>query len=187
MLRFHIWLITTLYYKMRQILLKMPQQFYFKMLQKFVTKSLDFLLQNATILLQNMTVITKCVHTQRDKSWNNLRLYNWLWEPIKHCVEFWNILFCVEKFAKGCEDKKFLCEEFNGIIPLRPLDSRQTLFLLKDFSKMLPLLKLKNILLHFIRRLMQVYRLTEQLQILWQLIRNVTNTWKSVIETPGFS
>ena len=66
-LRFHIWFIITLYYKMRHILLqnetgsllqnvttvhyKMDQLLCYKMRQ---------LLQNVSILLQNATVITKC-------------------------------------------------------------------------------------------------------------------------------
>ena len=45
MLRFHIWFIMTVCYKMRQILL---------------LNASDFLLQNATDLLQNATVITTC-------------------------------------------------------------------------------------------------------------------------------
>ena len=47
-LRFHIWFIMTLYYKMRQTL----------------QNATAILLQNArTVLLQNMTIITKCVGT----------------------------------------------------------------------------------------------------------------------------
>ena len=34
--------------------------FYYKIWQKFITKCIGFLLQNATFLLQNATVITKC-------------------------------------------------------------------------------------------------------------------------------
>ena len=50
-LRFHIWFIMTVYYKMRQVFYYKMRQFYYKMWQ---------LLQIATILLQNATVITKC-------------------------------------------------------------------------------------------------------------------------------
>ena len=64
---FHIWFIMTVYYEMRQL-------FYYKMRWNFITKCVRFfvtkcdsfiykmrqLLQNATILLQNATSITKC-------------------------------------------------------------------------------------------------------------------------------
>ena len=59
---------------MQQILLQMPQLFYYKMRQKFITKCVNSfyckmrqfyykmrqLLPNAKILLQNETVISKC-------------------------------------------------------------------------------------------------------------------------------
>ena len=71
-LRFHIWFIMTLYYKMRQLLLqnttaiisqnvtivcqKMRQVFYYKIPQFYY--KMRHLLQNTLILLQNATVIT---------------------------------------------------------------------------------------------------------------------------------
>ena len=56
----------TLYYKMRQILLHNATEAYYKMRQVFYYKIRQYyykmrqLLENATILLQNETVITKC-------------------------------------------------------------------------------------------------------------------------------
>ena len=49
--RFHIWLIMTLYFKMRQILLQNATEVYYKMRQVFYYKMRQ--------LLQNSTVITK--------------------------------------------------------------------------------------------------------------------------------
>ena len=81
-MRFYIWFILTIYYKMRQVLWqnataillqnvtevyhKMHQVFYYKMDKVFYYKMQQFyykmwqLLQNVMILLQNATVITKC-------------------------------------------------------------------------------------------------------------------------------
>ena len=56
----------TLYYKMRQILLQNATEAYYKMRQVFYYKIRQYyykmrqLLENATILLQNETVIAKC-------------------------------------------------------------------------------------------------------------------------------
>ena len=66
-LGFHIWFIMTLYYKMRKILLQNATvillqnttEVYYKMRQVFYYKMRQ-LLQIAMILLQNVTVITKC-------------------------------------------------------------------------------------------------------------------------------
>ena len=52
-LRFHISFIMTRYCKMRQL-------FYYKMQQKIITNCSRFSLQNATVLLQNALVITRC-------------------------------------------------------------------------------------------------------------------------------
>ena len=51
--RFHIWLIKTLSYKMRQMLLQNATAI-------LLQNASGFLLQNATVLLENATVITKC-------------------------------------------------------------------------------------------------------------------------------
>ena len=90
-------------------------------------------------------------------------------------------LFSIEKFANRCEEEKFLVgfrdlqnqqinlfnpiinEEFDGMIPFPPLDSKQTLPFLRGSSKMSYMsmngrlvqpLRLTIILLHFVRRLM---------------------------------
>ena len=54
-LRFHIWFTMALYYKMRQALLQSATKVYYKMVQS---------LQNASILLQSATFITKCIGTR---------------------------------------------------------------------------------------------------------------------------
>ena len=38
----------------------MRQLFYYKIRQKFISKCVRFFIENATVLLQNATVITKC-------------------------------------------------------------------------------------------------------------------------------
>ena len=53
MLRFHILFVMTVYYKIRQMLLQNATAILF-------SKCDRNLLQNATVLLQNATVITKC-------------------------------------------------------------------------------------------------------------------------------
>ena len=66
-MKFHIWLFMTVYYKMRQILLQNAtaillqnaREVYYQICQFFYYK-MQQLLQNATILLQDATVITKC-------------------------------------------------------------------------------------------------------------------------------
>ena len=66
-LRFHIWFIMTVSYDMQQILwqnatailLQNATEVYYRMCQGFYYKMRE-LLENATILLQNATVITKC-------------------------------------------------------------------------------------------------------------------------------
>ena len=53
-LRFHIWFVMSLHYKMRQ-------RFYYKMQQSLLQNSSSVLLQNVKVLLQNLSVITKCI------------------------------------------------------------------------------------------------------------------------------
>ena len=53
-LRFYIWFVMSLHYKMRQ-------RFYYKMQQSLLQFSSSVLLQNVTVLLQNFSVITKCI------------------------------------------------------------------------------------------------------------------------------
>ena len=60
-LQFHIWFIMTFCYKMRQLFYyKMRQVVYYKM--RYSYDEFRQLLQNAPILLQNATVIIKCVN-----------------------------------------------------------------------------------------------------------------------------
>ena len=73
--RFHIWLITTLYYKMRQILLQNATaillenatEVYYKMRQVFYYKMQEFYYKTRQ-LLQNATFITNCDITSTHKS-----------------------------------------------------------------------------------------------------------------------
>ena len=66
-LRFHIWFIMTLYYKMRQILIQNATKVHYKMRQLLYYKMQHFyyklrqLLQNTSISLQNATVTTKSI------------------------------------------------------------------------------------------------------------------------------
>ena len=140
------------------------------------------LLHNETVITKCDNFITKCVSAQRNKSWNNLTL----WICKNMCLSFsFNFetlkLFSIEKFANRCEEEKFLVgfrdlqnqqinlfnpiinEEFDGMIPFPPLDSKQTLLFLRGSSKMSYMsmngrlvqpLRLTIILLHFVRRLM---------------------------------
>ena len=57
------------YYKMRQLS-------YYKMRQKFITICVRFLLQKATVLLQNATIITNCDSTVGDLWWKKKYLSN---------------------------------------------------------------------------------------------------------------
>ena len=63
-LRFHIWFIMTLYYKKRQTLLQIATAI---LLQNAADVNYRmhqvFLLQNVSVLVQNVIVITKCVCT----------------------------------------------------------------------------------------------------------------------------
>ena len=69
MLRFHILFVMTVYYKIRQMLLQNVTAILF-------SKCDRNLLQNATVLLQNVTVITKCddFMTKRDSYYKMQRL-----------------------------------------------------------------------------------------------------------------
>ena len=51
---FHVLFIITLYYKIRQCYNKMRELFYYKIRERIFTKCVSFLLQNATVLLQNL-------------------------------------------------------------------------------------------------------------------------------------
>ena len=90
MLRFNIWFALTDYYKMRQIwlqnvlaiLLQNARRPYYKMRQVFYYKTQQFyykiglLLQIATTLLQNATVITKCHAYYKLRQYNTLLAKN---------------------------------------------------------------------------------------------------------------
>ena len=59
-MRFHIWFIMTLYYKMRQKLLQNATAILLQNVTEVYYKIRRFLLQNATVLLQKTQVITNC-------------------------------------------------------------------------------------------------------------------------------
>ena len=59
-LRFHIWFVMTVYYKIRQMLLQNATAILVQNATSLLQNASAFLSQNATVLLQNATVITNC-------------------------------------------------------------------------------------------------------------------------------
>ena len=121
--RFHTWFIMTVFYKMRQILLQNVTaillqnvtKVYYKMRQVFYYK-MRHLLQNESILLQIMMVITNCDSTDAYKS---------IW--FKQCMFIWNLFILFSSYWPSSNQLKdtFYCER----IPKWHLKRRSTYIL----------------------------------------------------------
>ena len=99
---------TEVYYKMRQV-------FYYKMRQ---------LLQNATILLQNATVITKCDIYYKLRQYNQLqKIWNHEHDSMQIMHVLYKLILSTSKMAEGAKQKCALVERncvlFYVIIVLR--------------------------------------------------------------------